>query len=169
MRHIKCAFCSTSSLLDGIVDLEVRTSGRGSNFATLWSKQSVLYRPLTCGIRTPAPGNTPRFKPPKGQNLRKELRHERKALAGRYYQHLSGHTATGDYLQQDSPAAAGQTLVVRPGRETPRHRLFVICEAWKPQIRKTWVRATGGYSREHPERPCSLMTRERRKRFCPSL
>ena len=39
-----------------------------------------------------------RYKPPKGPKLRKELRHERKALAGRYYQLLSGHAATGDYL-----------------------------------------------------------------------
>ena len=39
-----------------------------------------------------------RYSPPKGQKLRKELRHERKALAGRYYQLLSGHAATGDYL-----------------------------------------------------------------------
>ena len=39
-----------------------------------------------------------RYTPPKGPKLRKELRHERKALAGRYYQLLSGHAATGDYL-----------------------------------------------------------------------
>ena len=39
-----------------------------------------------------------RYCPLKGQKLRKELRHERKAFAGRYYQLLSGHAATGDYL-----------------------------------------------------------------------
>ena len=42
--------------------------------------------------------NKHRYTPPKGPKLRKELRHERKALAGRYYQLLSGHAATGDYL-----------------------------------------------------------------------
>ena len=39
-----------------------------------------------------------RYSPPKDPKLRKELRHERKALAGRYYQLLSGHAAIGDYL-----------------------------------------------------------------------
>lgn len=39
-----------------------------------------------------------RYSPLKGQKLRKELRHELKALAGRYCQLLSGHAATGDYL-----------------------------------------------------------------------
>ena len=43
-------------------------------------------------------GRRRRYKPPKGQKLRKEHRHERKALVGRYYQLLSGHAATGDYL-----------------------------------------------------------------------
>ena len=37
-----------------------------------------------------------RYIPPKGPKLRKELRHECKALAGRYYQLLSGHAATYD-------------------------------------------------------------------------
>ena len=39
-----------------------------------------------------------RYSPPKDPKLRRELRHERKALAGRYYQLLTGHAATGDYL-----------------------------------------------------------------------
>ena len=39
-----------------------------------------------------------RYTPPKGPKLRKELRHEHMALAGRYCQLLSGHAATGEYL-----------------------------------------------------------------------
>ena len=39
-----------------------------------------------------------RYKPSKSQKLRKELRHEHKALAGCYYQLPSGHAVTGDYL-----------------------------------------------------------------------
>ena len=39
-----------------------------------------------------------RYRPPKGGKLRKELRHERKAIAGRFYQLLSGHGAPGAYL-----------------------------------------------------------------------
>ena len=34
------------------------------------------------------------YRPPKGGKLRKELKHGRKAFAGRYYQLLSGHAAT---------------------------------------------------------------------------
>ena len=39
-----------------------------------------------------------RYYPQKGQKIRKELRQERKALAGRFYQLLSGHAVTGGYL-----------------------------------------------------------------------
>jgi hypothetical protein len=39
------------------------------------------------------------YRPPRGGGLRKDLRHERKALAGRYYQLLSGHAATGPSQQ----------------------------------------------------------------------
>ena len=38
------------------------------------------------------------YRPPKVGRLRQELRHERNALAGRYYQLLSGHAATGAFL-----------------------------------------------------------------------
>ena len=38
------------------------------------------------------------YRPPMGRRLRKELRHERKALAGRYCQLLSGHAAIGAFL-----------------------------------------------------------------------
>ena len=73
-----------------------------------------------------------RYSPPKGQKLRKELRHERKALAGRYYWLLSGHATTGDYLCRkvhklptDSCWRCGQDE-----RQT-RHHLFVNCAAWR--------------------------------------
>ena len=72
-----------------------------------------------------------RYTPPKEPKLRKELRHERKALADRYCQLLSGHAATGDYLcnkiHQLSPDECwwcGQDE-----RQT-RHHLFVNCAAW---------------------------------------
>ena len=83
--------------------------------------------------------NKHRYTPPKGPQLRKELRHERKALAGRYYQLLSGHAATGDYLcnkvhklPSDKCWWCGQDV-----RQT-RHHLFVNCAAWKPQIKELW-------------------------------
>ena len=39
-----------------------------------------------------------RYEPPKGQELQKELRHERKALTGRLYQPPSGRAEIGGYL-----------------------------------------------------------------------
>ena len=39
-----------------------------------------------------------RCRPPKGASLCPELRKERKGLAGRFYQLLSRHAATGAYL-----------------------------------------------------------------------
>ena len=60
-------------------------------------------------------------------------------LAGRYYQLLSGHAATGDYLcnkvhklPSDRCWWCGQDV-----RQT-RHHLFVNCAAWKPQIKELW-------------------------------
>ena len=38
------------------------------------------------------------YKPTRGGRLRQELWHERKALAGRYYQLLSRHAVTGSFL-----------------------------------------------------------------------
>jgi hypothetical protein len=80
-----------------------------------------------------------RYSPPKGQKLRKELRHERKALAGRYYQLLSGHVATGDYLCHKVHKLPSDRCwwCGRDERQT-RHHLFVNCEAWGPQIRELW-------------------------------
>ena len=38
------------------------------------------------------------YKPTRGGRLRQELRHERKALVGRYYQLLSRHAVTSSFL-----------------------------------------------------------------------
>ena len=86
--------------------------------------------------------------------LRKELRHERKALAGRYYQLLSGHAATGDYLcnkahrlPSDKYWWCGQDV-----RQT-RHHLFVNCAAWKPQIKELWKDVGYLCGWKHPRAP----------------
>ena len=77
--------------------------------------------------------------PPKGPKLGKELRYERKALAGRYYQLLSGHAATGDYLCNKIHKLASERCwwCGQDERQT-RHHLFVNCAAWKPQIKELW-------------------------------
>ena len=68
------------------------------------------------------------------RKLRKERRHEPKALAGRYYQLLSGHTAAGDYfcnkvhrITSDKCCCCGRN------KKRSRHHLFVRCEAWDPK------------------------------------
>ena len=79
------------------------------------------------------------YTPPKGPKLRKELRHERKTLAGRYYQLTSGHAATGGYL-------CNKVHKLPPNKcwwcghdvRQTRHHLFVNCAAWKPQIKELW-------------------------------
>ena len=58
--------------------------------------------------------------PPKGPKLRKELRHERKALAGRYYQLLSGHAVIDGYLRNKiHKVAVRQVLVAARTRSGP--------------------------------------------------
>ena len=83
--------------------------------------------------------NRHRYTPPKRPKLRKELRHERKALAGRYYQLLLGHAATGDYLCNKAHKLASDKCwwCDQNVRQT-RHHLFVNCTAWKPQIKELW-------------------------------
>ena len=95
-----------------------------------------------------------RYSPQKGQKLRKELRHQRKALAGRYYQLLSGHAATGDYwcrrvhkLPSDRCWWCGQDE-----RQTRRH-LFVHCAAWRPQIQELWKEVGKRCGWKHPRAP----------------
>ena len=80
-----------------------------------------------------------RYCPAKGEMLRKELRHERKALAGLYYQLLSGLAATGDYLcnRVHKLPSDGCWWCGRDERQS-RYHLFVNCAAWGPQIQELW-------------------------------
>ena len=69
-----------------------------------------------------------RYIPPKWPKLQKELRHGREALAGRYYQLLSGHAATGDYLCSGiyKLLSDKRWWCSQDERQT-RHHLFVNC------------------------------------------
>ena len=98
--------------------------------------------------------------PPKGPRLRKELRHERKALAG-HYQLLSGHVATGDYLcNKIYKLAPDRCWWCGQDEKQTRHH-FANCAAWKPQIKELWkdVGYLCGWMRAcipgRPEWPCS--------------
>ena len=71
-----------------------------------------------------------RYCPPRGPKLRKELRHECKALAGRYYQFLSGHAATGDCLcRRMHKLPPDRCWWCGQDERQTRHHLFVNCAA----------------------------------------
>ena len=79
-----------------------------------------------------------RYCPQKGQKFRKELQ-ERKALAGHFYQLLSGHAVTGGYLcRRMHKLPSDRCWWCGREERQPRHHLFVNCEAWKPQIQGLW-------------------------------
>ena len=91
---------------------------------------------------------------PNSQKLREELRHERKALAGRYYQLLSGHAATGDYLcRKVRKLPSDRCWWCGQDERQTRHHLFVNCEAWKPQIQELWKEVGKRCGWKHPRAP----------------
>ena len=92
------------------------------------------------------------YSPPKGQKLRKELRHERKSLAGRYYLLLSGHAATGGYLYRRMHRLPSDRCwwCGRDERQS-RHHLFVSCEARKSQIQELWKEVGRFCGWKHPK------------------
>ena len=58
---------------------------------------------------------------------------------GRYYQLLSGHAATGDYLcSRMHKLTSDRCWWCGRDERQSRHHLFVNCEAWKPQIQELW-------------------------------
>ena len=96
-----------------------------------------------------------RFKPPKGDELRKELRHERKALASRYCQVFPGPAVAGDYLcdrireiSSDNSGGAGVTrsnpATTCPFNARPGNRRARACERhWGPLRAETPESARG--------------------------
>ena len=87
------------------------------------------------------------------RGYRQELRHERKALAGRCYQLLSGNAATGAFLCHRLKKIPSDRCwrCGRDERQT-RHRVFVGCEAWAVQRWRTWKGGEGSRV-ETPEGP----------------
>ena len=75
---------------------------------------------------------------PMGPKLRKGLRHERKALAGGYYQLLSGHAATGDCLHKIRKLSSDKCWWCGQDERQTRHYQLVNCAAWEPRIKELW-------------------------------
>lgn len=83
-----------------------------------------------------------RYRPPPGKGLkRKDLRHTRKELAGRYYQFLSGHAATGSYLcDKVRRLDSDECWFCGTGERMSRFHLVARCRAWVGQRRVLWKR-----------------------------
>lgn len=54
----------------------------------------------------------------------------------RFYQLLTGHAATGDYLC--NKIASDRCWCCEGSERQPRHYPLVKCEVWKPQIKDLW-------------------------------
>ena len=72
--------------------------------------------------------------------MRKALAKNRKELAERYYQLLSGHAATAEHLLRVGQASNDQCFWCGSGERQTRFDLFVKCRRWEPEIRRLWQR-----------------------------
>lgn len=99
-----------------------------------------------------------RHQVPAGSGLRcKALQQERKGLASRYYQLLSGHAATGSFLHKRMTGPlrleSSECRWCDSGATESRHHLFVECKAWFPQKQKLWRRIGKDCGWKHPKAP----------------
>src|SRR3977135_3008514 len=77
--------------------------------------------------------------PQPGRGMRAALRGERKALASRYYQLLTGHAITAPYMcEKLKKIESSQSWWCDSGARQTRHHLFCECRAFRPQIVKLW-------------------------------
>jgi ribonuclease HI len=77
--------------------------------------------------------------PPRKSGWRKALRGERKALASRYYQLLTGHAITAPYMKEKlGKVDSDECWWCDAGVRQTRHHLFCECRAFRPQIVKLW-------------------------------
>ena len=72
-------------------------------------------------------GRRRRYRPPKGKKMRKALAKERKGRAGRFYQLLSGHAATGEHLMRVNQAESDKCFWCGSGEWQTRFHLFPRC------------------------------------------
>jgi hypothetical protein len=75
----------------------------------------------------------------KKSRLRKNLKHEKRATAARFYQLLSGHAITAPYLKEK--LKKGDTDVCwwcESGKRQTREHLFKECARWKREIKDLW-------------------------------
>jgi hypothetical protein len=77
--------------------------------------------------------------PRKQMGLRKNLCHEKKEVASRFYQLLSGHAITAPYLKEKLRKSETDTCWwCESGKKQTRDHLFKECSMWKTEIRDLW-------------------------------
>lgn len=97
-----------------------------------------------------------RYRPPAGTGLRrKALRKEKKSVASRYYQLLSGHAATASFLNERMMGhlclESNECRWCGSRARESRHHLFVECKAWYLQQQRLWRRIGKDCGWQHPK------------------
>jgi ribonuclease HI len=92
------------------------------------------------------------YQPPKKKGMRKALMKERKSVASRYYQLLTGHAITASYLfnkikKIDSDLCWWCDSI----KKQTRHHLFVECDKWKSQQKVLWKNVGKALGWKHPK------------------
>lgn len=73
--------------------------------------------------------------------IRKNLRNERKGIASRYYQLLTGHAVVAPYLKEKLKKRDLDTCWwCDSGRRQTRDHLFKECARWSSEIKDLWKR-----------------------------
>jgi hypothetical protein len=84
-------------------------------------------------------GKRREYTPPRKPGLRSHLRSERKSVAARYYQLLTGHTLIAPFMKEKlKKIDPNQCWWCESGRRQTREHLFKECSAWKTQINRLW-------------------------------
>ena len=95
-----------------------------------------------------------RYRPSPGRGLwRPPLRRARRTLAGRYYQLLSGHAATGTYRKRFGRSGTSECWWCTSGEPQSRHHLFTRFRAWTEQRRRLWKDVAEACEWEKPRAP----------------
>src|SRR5258705_2329809 len=77
--------------------------------------------------------------PRRGSGLRGALRGEKKALASRFYQLLTGQAITAPYMcEKLRQIESSQCWWCDSGTRQTRHHLFCECRGFRPRIVKLW-------------------------------
>ena len=101
--------------------------------------------------------------PRRRAGVRKALMGEKKSLASRYYQLLTGHAITAPYMKEKlKKIESDQCWWCDSGKRQTRHHLLCECRAFRPQIVKMWreVGKALGWKKRRRKRVADLFYRE---------